>query len=462
MRNGERILIADDNPDTCTILELVLKEWGYEIELARDGLDALNKAEKFRPAIIISDVRMPKLNGIELVRALRQSLPYCAVILITAHADIGLAVEAIKEGAVDYIPKPVNHQKLKSLLDKTIEQMAPYARAAELDEQLKKRGTFEHLVGTTRAMREVYNLIKNIAPSSASVLITGESGTGKELVARTIHKLSPRNEKPFIAVNSSAIPETLIESEVFGHERGAFTGATDTRIGCFEMANHGTLFLDEIAEMPISLQPKLLRVLEDGRIRRLGGKQEISCDVRVIAATNRDPEEALQKGSLRDDLFYRLNVFTVHLPPLRDRKEDIPLLVQHFINELNQRHSLSVKAISQKTEEILLRYAWLGNVRELRNIIERAMIFCKGDIIEPSYLPPYYREPERSAASTISIPLGKTLEEVEEIVIRKTIEMTGNNKAEAARVLGIDVKTIRNKLKTFGGGDQKESYGAET
>jgi DNA-binding NtrC family response regulator len=462
MRKNEKILVADDDPGACEILDIVLKEWGYDTALAYNGQEALAKAQAFRPSIVISDVRMPKLDGLELVRALKQSLPYCVVILVTAHVDIELAVKAVKEGAIDYIIKPVDHHKLKELIERTLEQIAPYARAAELDYQLgETKKSFGRLVGTTSMMKEIYALIKHVAPSKASVMITGESGTGKELVARTIHELSPRNDKPFIAINSSAIPETLIESEIFGHEKGAFTGALETRVGCFEMANKGTLFLDEIAEMPLLLQPKLLRVLEDGKVRRLGGKQEFDVDVRIVAATNRETAEALKKGSLREDLFYRLNVFTIKLPALRERKEDIPLLAQHFINDLNRKYNLSVKSISPQTEDLLVRYSWPGNVRELRNVIERSMLVCKGDLIQPLHLPPYYREPQESSGSVLSIPVGKSLKDIEELIIRKTLDMTRQNKAEAARILGVDVKTIRNKLKSFGIADDERPEEAE-
>ncbi len=451
-----RILIADDDPGMRDILELLLREWGYETESARDGQEALAKAEKWRPAVVISDVVMPKLDGLDLLRALKKSVPRCEIILITAQGSIDSAVIAMKEGAADYITKPIDHKKLKVLIEKTLERTGALDEAEELEEHLKKRGIFGRLVGMTRSMQEVFKLIKDIASSNVSVVITGERGTGKELAARTIHDLSPRHDKPFIAINCSAIPETLIESELFGHEKGAFTGATETRIGCFEMAHRGVLFLDEIAEMPQALQPKLLRVIEDGRVRRLGGKQEFEFDVRLIAATNRDPEEVIKNGQLRADLFDRLNVFTIKMPTLRERKEDISLLAQFFINELNKKHSLQVRSISPQARELLLRYGWPGNVRELRNVVERAMILCKGDIIEAHHLPPYLQKSDAASTATISIPLGVSAREAEKMLILKTLEMTGNNKAEAARILGVDVKTIRNKLKSFGIIDEEE------
>jgi transcriptional regulator with PAS, ATPase and Fis domain len=299
-------------------------------------------------------------------------------------------------------------------------------------------------------MREVYELIESLGASDACAIICGETGTGKELVARTIHSLSNRNKGPFIAINSAAIPENLIESELFGHEKGAFTGATGVRAGCFELANRGTLFLDEIAEMPLLLQPKLLRVLEDGRVRRLGGRQEFSFDVRVLAATNREPREAVEQNKLRIDLYYRLNVFTITLPPLRDRKADIPLLAQHFIREFNRKHNTRVEGLREDALETLKTYPWPGNVRELRNVMERAVILARGTWIENSHLPPYLLNPNQDSSTRIVLPMGVTAAEAEKELILQTLEKTGNNKAEAARQLGLDVKTVRNKLKSYG------------
>jgi transcriptional regulator with PAS, ATPase and Fis domain len=319
----------------------------------------------------------------------------------------------------------------------------------KLTSQLESGSGFGEFVGTSKAMQEVYDLIQSLSSSDASAIITGESGTGKELAARTIHRLSKRADGPFIPVNSAAIPETLIESEIFGHEKGAFTGAIGTRPGCFELANGGTLFLDEIGEMPLQLQPKLLRVLEDGRVRRLGGKQEFEFDVRVIAATNQEPRNAIQEGRLREDLYYRLTVFTVHLPPLRDRKEDIPLLAQHFIGEFNKKHGTGVEALRDDALDMLMAYSWPGNVREFRNVMERALILSKSEWIETFHLPPYLRNPGSESSTKIVLPLGITAAEAERELILKTLEKTGHNKAEAARQLGLDVKTIRNKLKTY-------------
>lgn len=299
-------------------------------------------------------------------------------------------------------------------------------------------------------MQEVYNLIKTLGASQAPAIVTGESGTGKELVARVMHDLSPHAQGPFVAINAAAIPENLIEAELFGHEKGAFTGATNTRPGCFELANGGTLFLDELAEMPLALQPKLLRVLQDGRVRRLGGKQEFTFNVRVVAATNRDLLESIAEGKLREDLYYRLNVFTIALPPLRERKSDIPLLVQHFIDGFNQKHQGHVRGAQEDVLKLMEEYDWPGNVRELRNVIERAFILARGEWIEVSHMPRYIREAKNKPEDKVVLAVGLTAAEAERAFILKTLESVGYNKSEAARQLGLDVKTIYNKLKEYG------------
>ena len=320
-----------------------------------------------------------------------------------------------------------------------------------LRRQLQDRGAFGELVGASESMREVFSLIEQVASSSASVLITGESGTGKELVARSIHKLSPRKDAPFVAINCSAIPETLMESELFGHEKGAFTGAASRRQGCFELANHGTLLLDEIAEMPAMLQSKLLRVIEERSFRRLGSKQELSIDVRILAATNRDPEEAVHTGTLRGDLLYRLNVIRIHLPPLKDRKEDLPLLAQHLVTQLAEKHNRPARFLSSAALAVLQFHAWPGNVRELRNVIERAVVICSGEQIERHHFAPYpidQRE-RRRHEDTITFPVGTPLEEVERQMILRTLNKTNNNKTRAAELLGISLKTLHNKLNLY-------------
>ena len=328
-----------------------------------------------------------------------------------------------------------------------------------LRRQLQDRGAFGELVGASESMRQVYALIEQVAPSSASVLITGESGTGKELVARSIHKLSPRREEPFVAINCSAIPETLMESELFGHEKGAFTGAASRRQGCFELANHGTLLLDEIAEMPALLQSKLLRVIEERTFRRLGSKQEIAIDVRLLAATNRDPEEAVRAGTLRGDLLYRLNVIRIQLPALKDRKDDLPLLAQHLITQLAMKHNRPARFLSPAALSVLQFHAWPGNVRELRNVIERAVVICSGEQIERHHFAPYPIEQRERLRQedTITFPVGTPLEEVERQMILRTLTKTNNNKTRAAELLGISLKTLHNKLNLYRDRSQLDS-----
>jgi transcriptional regulator with PAS, ATPase and Fis domain len=320
-----------------------------------------------------------------------------------------------------------------------------------LRRQLQDRGAFGELVGNSAPMREIYALVEQVASSSASVLITGESGTGKELVARTIHQLSPRRDQPFIGINCSAIPETLMESELFGHEKGAFTGAASRRAGCFELADGGTLLLDEIAEMPPSLQSKLLRVIEERKVRRLGSLKEIEVDVRLLAATNQEPDSAVSKGSLREDLLYRLNVFRIQLPPLKDRKEDLPLLAQYLVTSLAEKHRKPARFLSAAALEALQFHAWPGNVRELRNVIERAVVICSGEQIERHHFAPYpidQRERRRNE-DTITFPVGTPIEEVERQMILRTVVKTKNNKTRAAELLGISLKTLHNKLNLY-------------
>ena len=387
----------------------------------------------------------------DLLRSLKAGSLNRPIILMTAQASVDLAVNAIKRRALDFVTKPIDYSKLKATLETAEQDIALRQETRRLDLQLEKGAGFGSFVGTSKAMREVYDLLSSISNSDASVIITGESGTGKELAARTIHALSTRGKGPFIAINAAAIPENLLESEVFGHEKGSFTGATAARAGCFELANHGTLFLDEIVEMPITLQPKLLRVLEDRRVRRVGGSQEFQVDVRVLAASNQEPRNAIENRKLREDLSYRLNVFTVALPPLRHHKSDIALLARAFIQEFNGKHNSQLESCRGETIELLTEYSWPGNVREFRNVMERAVILAKGPWIEPSHLPVYIQNSTASGnRAETPLPVGVTAAEAEKELILRTLRATENNKAEAARQLGLDVKTIRNKLKTYG------------
>jgi len=390
---------------------------------------------------------MPRLDGLGLLRALQQQGADVTTLILTAQGTVETAVEAMKEGAYDYLTKPIDLQRLKILLDKIVERLETVREVKALRRQLREHGTFGSMVGNSAEMRKIYQVIEQAAPTGASVLVTGESGTGKELVAQTIHQLSPRATFPFVAINCAAIPETLLESEIFGHEKGAFTGAADRRQGCFELADRGTLFLDEIGEMTPATQVKLLRVLQERTFRRLGGRAEQSVDVRVIAATNIDPQEAVQKGRLREDLYYRLNVFAFRLPTLRERKEDLPLLVQAFINEFNTRNQRSIAGLDQQAMRMLEQYAWPGNVRELRNVIERATILAPGPFIEVKHLPPVLtQEPPAQHSEQLAISPGTTVEEAERRLIVMTLAHTRDNKTRAAEILGISLKTLHNKL----------------
>jgi DNA-binding NtrC family response regulator len=444
-----KILVVDDEEAMREVLEMRLQEWGFDVRLAGDGLEAQEQAQGYDPDIVISDVVMPELSGLDLLRSLKADRPDRPVVLVTAQGSIDLAVDAMKQGAQDFITKPLDYAKLRSILQATENDIELRHKSQRLLAQLDQGG-FGGFVGLSKAMREVYNLIQSLSSKDASVIITGESGTGKELAARTIHQLSNRSSGPFIAINAAAIPENLMESEILGHEKGAFTGATGLRAGCFELANRGTLLLDEIAEMPMAMQPKLLRVIEDRRVRRVGGSHEFSVDVRVIAATNKDPWTAVENGSLREDLYYRLNVFTIALPSLRDRKGDIPLLTQYFIRDFNRKHNTQVEGMREEALELLKAYPWPGNVRELKNIMERAVILTHTNWIERNHLPAYILNPQAGSGARIVLPVGVTAAEAEKELILRTLKSAGNNKAEAARQLGLDVKTIRNKLKAYG------------
>lgn len=443
------ILVADDDAAMREVLEMRLREWDFLVLTAADGEEALRVVESKDPDMVLADLVMPQISGLELLSRLKADDKYRPVILITAEGSVDVAVEAMKQGAEDFVTKPLDYQKLRAILEAARREMELRGLSEKLNSQLDRGTGLGNFVGCSKPMREVYDLIRNLSANDTSVIITGESGSGKELAAKTIHLQSSRAHGPFIAINASAIPENLMESEIFGHEKGSFTGAISTRAGCFELADRGTLFLDEIAEMPLVLQPKLLRILEDQRIRRLGGSREIPVDVRVIAATNREPRSAVQSGKLREDLYYRLNVFTICLPPLRERISDIPLLIQHFIRELSRKHNLQVLGARQETSQLLKSYSWPGNVRELRNVIERAVILARGGWIEPSHLPAYIASADDNLTSRIVLPPRATLADAEKEILMQTLKDSGNNKAEAARRLGIDVKTIRNKLKSY-------------
>jgi DNA-binding NtrC family response regulator len=444
------VLVVDDEPALREVLSLRIQDWGYDVTTAVDAADAERALKLARPDVVLSDVVLPGISGVDLLRWLKRDDDRLPVIMMTAHGHIDAAVDAMKAGARDFLTKPLDYATLRGILDSIAAERQQRELDHELDANLEGSASLGGLVGRSRSIRELHGLIQLVASSDASVIITGESGTGKEVVAHAIHTLSNRRDKPFIALNAAAMPEGLIESELFGHEQGAFTGASRARPGAFELANGGTLFLDEIAEMPIALQPKLLRILEDKHARRLGGSRAIPFDVRVLAATNRSVAGAVRDGTMREDLFYRLNVFEIALSPLRERTEDIPLLARHFLREFSEKHSMPVEGVSDATRELLEAYAWPGNVRELRNVIERAVIVAREGWIEPRHLPPHIQSLNAGTPSTIQLPAGTTLAEAERLLIMQTLERTGQNKAEAARQLGLDVKTIRNRLRGYG------------
>jgi DNA-binding NtrC family response regulator len=449
-----RVLIVDDEAGSRQGLSELVRSWGFATDIASDGAEGIEKVRTFQPQVVIADLVMPRMDGLELLSGLSEEIHRLAVVMLTAKGSIGTAVEAMKKGAFDYLTKPVDTLHLRNVLDKAMERSAAFERVEHYRRELADKGSFGRMVGVSGPMRSLYELMSQVGPSSASVLVIGESGTGKELVARTLHELSTRRAARFVAVNCAAIPETLLESEIFGHEKGAFTGAEGRRQGLFELSNGGTLFLDEVAEMAPATQAKLLRVLEERAFRRLGGADEIQVDVRVLAATNRDPKAALDEGKLREDLYYRLNVFTLELPPLRARRDDIPLLVAAFVREVNERNQRSVLGVDEDALIALQAYHWPGNLRELRNVVERSVIVAKGSRIRRAELPPFVLSPRtaeraESAAQGIEVAVGTTVEEAERDLILKTLESTGQNKTRAAEILGISLKTLHNKLKKY-------------
>lgn len=461
--DAPQLLIVEDEDAMREVLAIRLGALGYEVLTAANGQEARAAVERHDPDAVISDVVLPDASGVELLRDLRgdhNSDPSDGgaggpagtrpVVLITAYGTIDTAVSAMKDGAVDFFTKPIDYERLAEVLSMAVAERRSARVSRQLTERLDGRPGLGPLVGESKAMRRLFKLIQILGESEASAIITGESGTGKELVAGTIHRLSQRREGPFIAVNSAAIPEGISESELFGHERGAFTGAVATRAGWFEQADGGTLFLDELAEMPIQLQPKLLRVLEEGTVRRLGGRGTVPFDVRLVAATNRDPAKAMERDQLRSDLYYRLSVFTIEMPPLRERGDDVLLLAQHFVDTFNQRHQLTVEGLSENALGSLAEYPWPGNVRELRNTVERAVILARGGLVRRSHLPDTVRRPSGALhPDEFRLPANVNHADAERLLILETLRRANNNKAEAARRLGLDVKTIRNKMKSW-------------
>ena len=448
-----RILIVDDEQVQLEMLEGFLVKQGYEAAGAEDGQKALEKFKSGAFDLVLTDFRMPGMDGIQLLREVRRLQPQALVVIMTAYGTVGTAVAAMKEGAYDYLTKPIDLDELLLLIQRVEREVRLGEENRELKEQLREKFKVNFIVSASRQMEEALNLAGRVSQSSATVLILGESGTGKELIARAIHYSSPRADKPFVKVNCAALPENLLESELFGHEKGAFTGAVARRVGRFELADQGSIFLDEIGDLSPTLQMKLLRVLQEKEFERVGSNQTIRSDVRVIAATNRNLEEAIQKGTFREDLYYRLNVVTVSLPPLRERKEDIPLLVEHFLKKYSTENKKKVTSLSKEARDLLMRYDFPGNVRELENIVERAVVLCRGEALTTQDLPLNLREGKAEAIlekDRGGRTLPDTLDEIESQLIRKALEGSGGVQTKAAEELGISERVLRYKMKKYG------------
>jgi DNA-binding NtrC family response regulator len=424
---------------------------GYEVVEAENGAQALEALDAESFSVMITDLRMPQMDGLELIRHLKAEGTLPPTLVLTAYGSVELAVATVHElGVFWFLEKPVDAQTLELLVDRASTHGRLQSEVHELRRELTFHGALGEMVGQSEGMRKLFAMLRQVAPTTAAVLITGESGTGKELVARAIHSLSKRSNYPFVAVNCAALPETLIESELFGHEKGSFTGAVERRAGCIEMAECGTLFLDEIAEMPVSMQAKLLRVLEDFKYRRIGGKQELKADVRIVAATNRDPKAAIAEGKLREDLFYRLGVFHIELPPLRERLDDIPVLASALIERLNAKHGTKVVGLDRAVLAHLKARDWHGNIREFRNALERAVILAGEGLLGAEHFIEAARPVVRTAEdSNLDIRVGLTIDEAEQALIQATLRQTANNKTRAASILGISAKTLHVKLKQY-------------
>ncbi|MGA2717476.1 MAG: sigma-54 dependent transcriptional regulator [Candidatus Acidiferrales bacterium] len=456
----QRILIVEDEENARKGYEALLRKCDYEVLGVASGEDALAKFPEFAPNVILADVELPGMNGLELLGHLSEEIKQIPVIIITGRGSDERVVQSIEAGAYWYIEKPLKFPVLQALLKRALERVQDKQAVAALTRELREAGKLGVLVGASGAMQDVMRQVEIAAPSTASVLITGETGSGKEMVARSIHMLSPRASRPFVAINCSAIPESLMESEIFGHEKGAFTGAAERRIGCFELAHGGTLLLDEIGEMPPQTQAKLLRVLEDRKVRRLGSKVETPVDVRVVAATNKNPEQAVADGKLRQDLYFRLNVFHIHLPPLREHKGDLPPLVDHLLAEISEKHGKKVTGVGADVMDLFKSYPWPGNVRELRNVLERSAIASDRGTINRQHLPSDFGHAPAVTSSGLGglrFPIGTTVDDVERELIFQTLASTSQNKTRAAELLGISLKTLHNKLKEYEAGRKDAS-----
>ncbi len=451
----ERILVVDDEEDMLENCSRILDRLGYEPLLESDGGKGVVRFEQEHPMVTLTDLRMPGMDGLEVLRTIRRIDPDALVILFTAFATVETAVEAVKEGAFDYIPKPFSADQLQLVIERALTQRRLLEENRRLREQLTETYRFENIVGRSRPMAQVFDLIKKVAASEANILVVGESGTGKELIARCIHANSHRAARAFVPVDCASLPEHLLESELFGHERGAFTGAIATRRGLFEEANGGTSFLDEVGDIPLQLQAKLLRVLQERQVRRVGGNRFIDVDVRVISATHQNLAEMVQQGRFREDLYYRLNVISLPLPPLRDRPGDIPLLAYHFLRKYAAQSGKEIKGISPETLELLEAYPWAGNVRELQNVMERAVVLAEAEMINPVELPASLRLPQKAPAALVADHLSlkkakrQWLEAFEREYLVALLKKHQGNISQAAKTAGVDRKTIHRLIKRY-------------
>ncbi|HYC78259.1 MAG TPA: sigma-54 dependent transcriptional regulator [Planctomycetota bacterium] len=443
-----RILVADDESNARSALAELLREEGYGVETAADGFKALGKFDDFSPDLVLTDLRMPGLDGIELLRAVRKRDPEVAVVVMTAHGAVDTAVAAMREGAADYLSKPLNFDELTLVVERALERRRLRAEAGQLRERLSEKQRLHNIIGSSPAMQKVYDTVRQVAPSRASVLITGESGVGKELVAAAIVEHSTRSSKPFVKLHCAALAETLLESELFGHERGAFTGAVARRDGRFQQADGGTLFLDEIGELTAATQVKLLRFLQEHEFQRVGGNDTIKVDVRIIAATNNDLQALVKEGKFREDLFYRLNVVHIEVPPLRRRSSDIPLLAMHFLRKFAAENGRDVRGFSDEALDRLVRHAWPGNVRELEHAVERAVVVARGSMVEASELPGTLTPDASPDDGRPKVP-GATLAELEKHAILRTLEHCGGSTSKAAGILKISTRKIQYRLREY-------------
>jgi len=442
-----RILIIDDEANARAALSEILSEEGYATETAADGFKALGKLEDFAPDVILTDLKMPGLDGIAFMEKARAAAPGTVFVVMTAFGTISSAVEAVKKGAENYLTKPLEYEVLTAVVERAMEKATLLQETRQLRDRLRERNAFGHIISADPKTKDVLDLVSQIGPSKASVLITGESGTGKELIAEAIHAASQRAQKTLVRLHCAALAETLLESELFGHERGAFTGAVARREGRFKQADGGTLFLDEIGEIPTAVQVKLLRVLQEKSFERVGGNETLKVDVRIIAATNRDLKAEIKKGTFREDLFYRLNVVTIELPPLRDRRADIPALASFFLRRYAEENGKHIEGFSDAASAVLSSYSWPGNVRELENVVERAVVLCEAREIEPRHLPPSVAPDANMGGRPIP---GSTISALERYAILKTLEACGGSTSRAAMILGVSTRKIQYKLHEYG------------